>query len=123
MMNHPSTSADRPAEHRGASRNTLDGHAQVLTFSVRQAAMIRDLSFSGCYLEMRPPPDVGTAVSLRLVLGVRDGFAIMTNGRVVRKSESGCGIRFAYIDAQAPRAIKDWLKTAASALRSAGDPE
>ena len=99
-----------------AVRVPFDGHAKIRCGDEQRVARIRDLSFSGCFLEMLPPYARGANVALSFELGPEDSHPLRANATVTRTTETGVAVRFAYLDMVAPRALKQWIESQKPAL-------
>jgi hypothetical protein len=49
-------------------------------------------------------------MSVTFSLDANETQFVTTNGRIVRRSPYGIGVRFAYIDTRTPRVIKEWIE-------------
>ncbi|MFZ5877228.1 MAG: PilZ domain-containing protein [Nitrospirota bacterium] len=98
------------AEQRPNVRLPFSGPATIRFGPTCLTGTIRDISFSGCFIEVPPRLDIGTAMNITFSLDEDDTQFIMTNGRIVRRAQHGIGVRFSYIDARTPRVIKDWIE-------------
>ncbi len=105
------------AEQRPNVRLPFSGPATIRFGPTCLSGMIRDISFSGCFIEVPPRFDVGTAMNITFALDAGDTQFIMTNGRIVRRARHGIGVRFTYIDALTPRVLKDWIEARRHAPR------
>jgi hypothetical protein len=112
-----------PAQLRTDPRRTVravrvpfGGHAQIRCGDDQRVARIRDVSFSGCFLEMLPSYSRGANVALSFELGAKDAHPLRANAKVTRTTETGVAVRFAYIDMVAPRALKQWIDSRKPAL-------
>lgn len=103
-------SQTQSTEQRPHVRLPFAGPATIRFGSMCLTGTIRDLSFSGCFIEVPPSLDVGTPMSVTFSLDANDTQFIMTNGRIVRRARNGIGVRFFYIDARTPRVLKDWIE-------------
>ena len=98
------------AEQRPNVRLPFSGPATIRFGPACLTGTIRDISFSGCFIEVPPRFDVGTALSITFLLDAAETQFIMTNARIVRRSPHGIGVRFTYIDARTPRVLKEWIE-------------
>ena len=103
-----------PRRTARAVRLPFDGHAEIRCGTERQIARIRDVSFSGCFLEMLPPYARGANVALSFELGPENSQPLRANAKVTRTTETGVAVRFAYRDMVAPRALKQWIDSQTS---------
>lgn len=99
---------------RWTARVPFDCVATVRFGTVEILGKIRDLSFSGCFIETLSRYEVGTPMGLAFSIDPAVQ-SLRTNGRIVRRTPHGVGVRFAYIDAQAPRMLKQWIESQRSA--------
>lgn len=99
------------AEQRPHVRLPFAGPATIRSGPSCTSGTIRDLSFSGCFIEAPLRFDVGTSMNITFSLDANETQFVTTNGRIVRRSPHGIGVRFAYIDARTPRVIKEWIET------------
>ena len=99
-----------------AVRVSFNGHAQIRCGDEQRVARIRDVSFSGCFLEIFPPYARGANVALSFDLSPEDSHPLRANAKVTRTTETGVAVRFAYLDMVAPRALKKWIDLQKPAL-------
>ncbi len=97
------------AEQRPHVRVPFAGPATIRSGASCINATIRDLSFSGCFIEAPLRFGVGTWMSITFSLDARETQFVTTNGRIVRRSPHGIGVRFSYIDTRTPRVINEWI--------------
>lgn len=98
-------------EQRPHVRLPFSGPATIRSGVMLVSGMIRDLSFSGCFIEVSPRFEIGTAMSITFSLDPNETQFITTNGRIVRRAPHGIGVRFSYIDARTPGVIKEWIES------------
>jgi hypothetical protein len=96
-------------EQRPHVRLPFAGPATIRFGSTLITGTIRDISFSGCFIEVPPRLNVGTVMNVTFSLDPNDTRFVMANGRIVRRAPHGIGVRFSYIDALTPRVLKEWL--------------
>lgn len=99
------------AEQRPHVRVPFAGLATIRSGPACVSGTIRDLSFSGCFIEAPIRFEVGTSMHITFSLDPGETQFVTTNGRIVRRSPHGIGVRFAYIDARTPRVIREWIET------------
>jgi hypothetical protein len=104
-MSHAQSTEQRPNV-----RLPFSGPATIRFGPTSLTGTIRDISFSGCFIEVPPRFDIGTALNITFSLDEDNTQFIMTNGRIVRRAQHGIGVRFSYIDAHTPRVVKDWIE-------------
>lgn len=104
------------ADLRRGVRVPFDGHADIRCGAERRVARIRNVSFSGCFLEMRPPYTQGANLALSFELDQENARPLRANAKVTRTTDTGVAVRFAYIDVMAPRALKQWIDSRKPAL-------
>lgn len=74
---------------------------------------IRDISCSGCFIETLSRYEIGTPMSLAFSLDpepLAGAPSFRTDGRIARRAAQGMGVRFAYLDARAPCALRQWIE-------------
>lgn len=98
------------AEQRPHVRLPFAGQATIRSGPSCISGTIRDLSFSGCFIEAPLRFDIGTSMSITFSLDENETQFVTTNGRIVRRSPHGIGVRFTYIDTRTPRVIKEWIQ-------------
>jgi hypothetical protein len=97
-------------EQRPHVRVPFDGPATIRTGAACVSGTIRDLSYSGCFIEASLRFEVGTSMYITFSLDPGETQFLTTNGRIVRRAPHGIGVRFTYIDARTPRVIRDWIE-------------
>jgi len=112
----PAQAKTDPRRTVRAVRVPFEGHAAIRCGDDQRVARIRDVSFSGCFLEMLPSYARGANVALSFELGPEDSHPLRANARVTRTTTNGVAVRFAYIDMVAPRALKQWIDSRKPAL-------
>jgi len=100
-----------PVEQRPHIRLPFAGPATIRSGMLFASGTIRDLSFSGCFIEVPPRFDIGTSMNITFSLDPHETQFVTTNGRIVRRAPHGIGVRFAYIDALTPGVIREWIES------------
>jgi hypothetical protein len=103
-------SQTQSTEQRPHVRLPFSGPATIRFGAMCLTGTIRDLSFSGCFIEVPPSLEVGTSMNVTFSLDANDTQFVITNGRIVRRARNGIGVRFSYIDTRTPRVLKEWIE-------------
>ncbi len=98
-------------EQRPHVRLPFAGPATIRSGAACINGTIRNLSFSGCFIEAPLRFDVGTPMHITFSLDPDETQFVTTNGRIVRRAPHGIGVRFSFIDARTPRVIKEWIES------------
>ncbi|MEW6681612.1 MAG: PilZ domain-containing protein [Nitrospirota bacterium] len=98
-------------EQRPHVRLPFSGPATIRSGSTFLSGTIRNLSFSGCFIEVPPRFEIGTSMNITFSLDPHETQFVTTNGRIVRRAPHGIGVRFAYIDARTPGVVRQWIES------------
>ena len=107
-------SSQASADDRWGSRVAVDRAVRVRTSAGERSGRLQDLSLTGCFLETSGTYEIGTILELSFALSSGDEQPLTTEGRVVRRTAQGVGVRFVFSDAQTPITLKRWLSTRAA---------
>lgn len=108
MINKDSEEALSPSERRGSDRKKLIVDVKFDGGDATGIANTRDIGIGGLYMTTTAPLDLGTPISMKIILGSRE---IQIGGTVVYTDPGqGVGVRFQDIAGETESLLKNELE-------------